>query len=270
VGHEPAPARQHTRDLGTIAELLPDDRELLFGLGSGISQARWVERPKPIRFVRETLQMSRALLAGETVQLAAYPLLTEYFHLKDTAARMSVPLTRPEAVSFWFSPQGPLGNKLAAEVVDGIFIEAGTTLGLAALRDGTLETTIQDIEQLRAKAGITRPLRRIMGLCVSVSRDRDAAFERARMHAAVAAERHRAAVGPGRELTEEALQEMFLVGTPEEVGERLIACMEDAERFGCEHICLGVPTGPHPLEAVELAGQVVVPLVKGRTATSGA
>jgi alkanesulfonate monooxygenase SsuD/methylene tetrahydromethanopterin reductase-like flavin-dependent oxidoreductase (luciferase family) len=246
--------------------LLPDHRELLFGLGSGVSQARWVERPKPIRFVRETVSVCRALLAGETVDLAAYPLVADYFHLQGSA-RMAVGLTRPEAVSFWYSPQGPLGNKLAAEIVDGIFVEAGTSLGLAALRDGTLDTMIQDIEQLRARAGITRPLRRIMGLCVSLSRNRDAAFQRARMHAAVAAERHRAAVGPGRELTEEALEEMFLVGTPDEVGERLIACMEDAERLGCEHICLGVPTGPHPLEAVELAGQVVVPLVKGRTAS---
>jgi hypothetical protein len=61
---------------------------------------------------------------------------------------------------------------------------------------------------------------------------------------------------------------MFLIGTPEEVGERLLQCMEHAERLGCEHISLGVPTGPVPMEAVQLAGQVLVPLVKSRQAAT--
>jgi alkanesulfonate monooxygenase SsuD/methylene tetrahydromethanopterin reductase-like flavin-dependent oxidoreductase (luciferase family) len=252
---------QLASSLGTIAELLPHDREVLFGLGSGVSQARWVDRPKPARFVRETFEMCRKLLAGEAVQFSKYPSVADYFHLKGSG-QMSVQFSRPEAVSFWFAPQGPLGNKLAAEVADGIFVEAGTRLGLRALRDGTLEGDLQEIERLRMEAGISRPLRRILALCMSLSRDRDAAFSRARMHALEAASRHTFAVAPERELSDEALLEMFLVGTPEEVGEQLSACTEDAERLGCEHIALGVPTGPDPMEAVELAGQVLVPLVK--------
>jgi alkanesulfonate monooxygenase SsuD/methylene tetrahydromethanopterin reductase-like flavin-dependent oxidoreductase (luciferase family) len=247
--------------LGTIAELLPQDKEVLFGLGSGITQARWVERPKPARFVRETFEMCRSLLAAEEVQFSEYPLLAEYFHLKGSG-QMSVQFSRPDAVSFWFAPQGPLGNKLAAEAADGIFVEAGTRLGLRALRDGTLERDIHEIERLRIEAGNTRPLRRVLALCMSLSRDRDAAFRRARMHAREAASRPAFAAAPERELSNEVLLEMFLVGTPEEVGEQLIARMDDAERFGCEHIALGVPTGPDPMEAVELAGHVLVPLVK--------
>ena len=252
---------QLASSLGTIAELLPPDRELLFGLGSGISQARWVERPKPARFVRETFEMCRRLLAGEAVLFSDYPLVTDYFHLKGSG-QMSVQFSRPEAISFWFAPQGPLGNKLAAEVADGIFLEAGTRLGLRALRDGTLERDILDIERLRTQAGNTRPLRRILSLCMSLSRDRHAAFNRARMHAVEAASRQTFAAAPDRELTDDLLLEMFMVGTPEEVAEQLSACLEDAARFGCEHIALGVPTGPDPMEAVELAGQVLVPLVK--------
>jgi len=254
---------QLASSLGTIAELLPQNRELLFGLGSGVSQARWVERPKPARFVRETFEMSRRLLAGDEVPFSEYPLVTDYFHLKGSG-QLVVQFGHPERVSFWFAPQGPLGNKLAAEVADGIFVEAGTRLGLRALRDGTLERDIQEIEQLRTQAGITRPLRRIMALCMSLSRDSSAAFNRARMHASEAASRLAFAGARDAELTDEALTEMFLVGTPDEVAEQLIECMQDAERFGCEHIALGVPTGPDPLEAVELAGQVLVPLVKNR------
>jgi alkanesulfonate monooxygenase SsuD/methylene tetrahydromethanopterin reductase-like flavin-dependent oxidoreductase (luciferase family) len=254
---------QLASSLGTIAELLPQNRELLFGLGSGVSQARWVERPKPARFVRETFSMSRRLLAGAEVPFSEYPLVTDYFHLKGSG-QLSVQFSHAERVSFWFAPQGPLGNKLAAEVADGIFVEAGTRLGLRALRDGTLERDIQEIERLRTEAGITRPLRRIMALCMSLSRDSQAAYNRARMHAVEAASRQAFAGPRDAELTDEALSEMFLVGTPDDVGEQLIECMQDAERFGCEHIALGVPTGPDPLEAVELAGQVVVPLVKNR------
>jgi alkanesulfonate monooxygenase SsuD/methylene tetrahydromethanopterin reductase-like flavin-dependent oxidoreductase (luciferase family) len=249
--------------LGTIAELLPENREVLFGFGSGITQARWVERPKPVKFMRETFDMCRRLLAGQEVPFSEYPLVSDYFHLKGSG-QMSVQFTRPEAVSFWFSPQGPLGNKLAAAAADGIFVEAGTRLGLRALRDGTLEGTIRDIESLRTQAGNTRPLRRILALCMSLSRDRDAAFQRARMHGLVAAERHQFAGASQSELTDQDLSEMFLVGTPDEVSDKLSECMEDAERFGCEHISLGVPTGPDPVEAVELAGHVLVPLVKGR------
>jgi alkanesulfonate monooxygenase SsuD/methylene tetrahydromethanopterin reductase-like flavin-dependent oxidoreductase (luciferase family) len=258
---------QLASSLGTLAELLPADREVLFGLGSGITQARWVERPKPAKFVRETFEVCRKLLAHEEVQFSDYPLVADYFHLK-ARAQMSVQFSRPQAVSFWFAPQGPLGNKLAAEVADGIFVEAGTRLGLRALYDGTLDRDIQEIERLRAAAGNTRPLRRILALSMSLSRDRDAAFKRARMHALEAASRPAFAAAPDRELSDKVLLEMFLVGTPEEVGEQLSECLRGAERFGCEHVVLGVPTGPNPMEAVELAGQTLVPLVKSRSATS--
>jgi alkanesulfonate monooxygenase SsuD/methylene tetrahydromethanopterin reductase-like flavin-dependent oxidoreductase (luciferase family) len=160
------------------------------------------------------------------------------------------------------APQGPLVARLAAEVADGIFVEAGTTLGLRALRDGTLEQTVEQIERRRQKIGNNRPLRKILGLCMSLSRDRAAAFNRARMHAQAAASRHTFAAAPGSELSDEVLREMFLVGTPDEVGEQLSECLQDAERFGCEHVALGVPTGPDPMEAVDLAGSVLVPLVR--------
>jgi alkanesulfonate monooxygenase SsuD/methylene tetrahydromethanopterin reductase-like flavin-dependent oxidoreductase (luciferase family) len=254
---------QLASSLGTIAELLPDNREVCFGLGSGISQARWVARPKPVKFMRETFEICRRLLTGDEVRFAEYALVAGYFHLTGSG-QMSVQFSRPEAVSFWLAPQGPLVAKLAAEVADGIFVESGTRLGLRALGDGTLDRTIQELEEMRTAAGNTRPLRRIMGLEMSLSRDRAAAFQRARRHGLVAAGRHRPPGTPAPELTDEALAEMFLVGTPEEVAEQLSECMVHAERLGCEHISLGVPTGPDPMEAVELAGQVLVPLVKSR------
>ncbi len=119
-----------------------------------------------------------------------------------------------------------------------------------------------------SRRNLTRPLRRILALCMSLSRNRQAAFDRARVHAIEAASRAAFAAPPGVELTNDVLSEMFLVGTPEEVAKQLSDCMQDAERLGCEQISLGVPTGPDPMEAVELAGQVLVPMVKGGTGVS--
>lgn len=253
--------------LGTIAEMVPQDREVLFGLGTGNTQARWVDRPRPVRFVRETIEICRRLLAGEEVSSAEYPLVSDYFHLK-AAGRLSVRFTRPEAVSFWFCPQGPLGFRLAAEAADGIFMEAGALLGLRSLRDGRLDREAETMDKLRIEAGNARPLRRILSLEMSLSRDREAAFRCARSFALWPRNGHGQQAGQSLGYTDQELAEMFLVGTPEEVAERLSACMEDAERLGCEHIVLGVPTGPDPAEAVELAGQVVVPLARARASAA--
>jgi alkanesulfonate monooxygenase SsuD/methylene tetrahydromethanopterin reductase-like flavin-dependent oxidoreductase (luciferase family) len=178
--------------LGTIAELLPEGREVLWGLGSGQSQARWVERPRPNRFMRETFGMIRHLLDGDEVQFSNYPLVSGYFHLTGSG-QMSVDLTRPEAVSFWFAPQGPLGDRLAADLADGIFVESGTRLGLSALSDGRLDREIEAIETRRASGDNPRPLRKALVLEMSLSRDRAAAMQRARMHGETAARRRKAA-----------------------------------------------------------------------------
>ena len=65
------------------------------------------------------------------------------------------------------------------------------------------------------------------------------------------------------------LMQMFLVGTPGEVSDALVECAGHAERLGCEHIVLGVPTGPDPAVAIELACNVVIPDVLARTAPAG-
>lgn len=255
--------------LGTIAELLPGQREVLYGIGSGESHSRWVDRPKALRCVRETIELSRRLLAGEEVALTDHPVVAEYFHLRGTAS-LAVALEQPR-VSFWFAlTGGPLGNKLAAEVADGVFLDVGTVNGLSAMTDGRLDDALGALDARRAEAGVERPLRRILNTCVSLSNDRDAAFARARRHAELAASRQVAKDGPPPDLSEEGLACTFLVGTPDEVAGQLVQLLDDAERLGCEHIVLGVPTGPDPAEAVTLAAHEVVFAVRKtmRKATS--
>jgi hypothetical protein len=210
--------------LGTIAEMLPADREVRFGID---------------------------------------------FHL-DGPARLGVELTRPDAVSFWFAlTGGPLGDKLAAEVADGVLIDAGTVMGLSSLSDGRADSYVAAIDARRAAVDGAKPLRKCLNLCVSVSEDRGAALDRARAHADVAAGRGLGhAVGLPAELTDADLAEMFLVGTPDEVTKTLVDCLPHALRLGCEHVVLGVPTGPRPAEAIELISHVVVPAVRRRIGSS--
>jgi hypothetical protein len=250
--------------LGVIAEMLAPGRELRFGIGSGVTHRRWVDRPQPLRVVRETIEMLRSLLAGETVAPDRFTVVPEYFHMHGEAA-LGVQLTRPEAVSFWFAVTGgPLGDRLAAEVADGFLLDAGTVMGLDSLSDGRADDYVARLDRSRAERS-DRPLRRILNLCMSVADDRDAAYAVARQHATVAAGRG-VGLHSGRstELSDSDLRASFLVGTPDEVSETLSECFEHATRLGCEHIVLGVPTGPDPARAVELASSVVIPLARAR------
>lgn len=259
--------------LGTIAELLPPNRELMLGISTGGTAGRYVERIKPVRMVRETIDFCRQILAGEEVALADYPGLVSYFHLKETAT-VRFPFDLAGRVSFWIPPGGPMMLKATAELADGIALGGGTRLGVAAMTDGTLDRDLEEAERLRRKAGNPRPLRRLLNLEMSLGRDRKEALWRANMHAMTASKRSQSYAArllqkPGQAepaFSEEDLEAMFLVGTPDEVGERLLESMEVAERLGCEHILLGVPAGPRPLETAELAGQVLVPMARQRMA----
>ena len=129
--------------LGAIAEMLPEDREVRFGIGSGVSHSRWVERPRPLRFVRETIEVLRALASGRRVAfddypaphvsakarlLPTFPRRLDYFHLRG-GGELTVEFARPEAVSFWFAlTGGPLGDELAVRAADG---------GLPGCRNGS-------------------------------------------------------------------------------------------------------------------------------------
>ena len=61
---------------GTLAELL-DGKELTVGISSGswAIQGALVEQPSPTQSVREAIELSRCLLAGEEVRFHDYPTL---------------------------------------------------------------------------------------------------------------------------------------------------------------------------------------------------
>ena len=267
---------------GTIAELLRG-RELTVGISSGAwaIQGALVEQPSPTQTVHEAIELSRQLLAGEEVEFIRYPLLAGYFHINQNA-KFHLQFRPQRPVSFWIPPKGPRMLQLAAEVCDGVIFNTYTQYAaLKFVRDGTLQRTIREMEQMRAAAGNKTPLRRIFKLDVSLDDDGEVARRFAQnfvsFNAADDADHYRKMGLPASQL--EALQARYsggaeisdaarlvgrelvdwvvLAGTVSEVADRFAEYVDCADRLGFEQVILAVPLGPHPPRAVELGSELV-------------
>jgi len=278
---------------GTIAELL-NDKELTVGISTGAwaIQGGLVERPSPTQSVKEAIELSKQLLAGEEVHFQRYPTLVAYFHMKENKKfRLQFRPRRP--VSFWIPPKGPRMLQLAAELCDGVIFNTYTRYAARPfIRDGSLGRTIAEMEAMRLRAGNKTPLRRIFKLDVSLDEDGDAARRFAQnfvsFNAADDAEHYRALGLPadqlgalqaryrsGAEISEaaplagrELVDWVVLAGTPAEVADRFAEYVDCADRLGFEQVILAVPLGPNPQKAIELASGLVervrrVPGVRG-------
>jgi len=275
---------------GTIAELL-EGRELTVGISTGAwaIQGSLVDQPSPTQSVREAIELSRRLLAGENIDFQRYPTLASYFHIKENA-KFHLAFHPQRPVSFWIPPKGPRMLRLAAEHCDGVLFNTYTRYAaLPLMRDGTLERTIGEMERMRAGAGNKSPLRRIFKLDVSLDDDGDAARRFAQnfvsFNAADDADHYRALGLPadqldalqaryrkGAEISEaaplagrELVDWVVLAGTPAEVIDRFAEYVDCADRLGFEQVILAVPLGPNPRRAIELASRELVGKVMGTT-----
>jgi len=90
----------------------------ILGIGAGISgfAELGIERRKPARAIREAIEVIRALLRGETVELGGDVIAFNH-------GRLSFAPLRPE-VPIYVASNGPLGQRVAAEIADGIIMEA--------------------------------------------------------------------------------------------------------------------------------------------------
>ena len=90
----------------------------ILGIGAGISgfAELGIDRRKPARAIREAIELLRALLRGETVDY-----LGEVVALNH--GRLSFPPLRPE-IPIYVASNGPLGQRVAAEIADGVIMEA--------------------------------------------------------------------------------------------------------------------------------------------------
>ena len=90
----------------------------ILGIGAGISgfAELGIERNKPARAIREAIELIRALLGGETVDFVGQVISFDHGHLSFSPVRSALPI--------YLASNGPLGQRVAAELADGAIMEA--------------------------------------------------------------------------------------------------------------------------------------------------
>src|SRR5262245_6761062 len=160
--------------VATIGELVPDDREIVVGMGTGGALVNSLFRKlKPVSAVREAITLMRALWTGEPVQLDAFPVLGAALGYRPRAdAQLTYPVRRrPDIV---LAGVGPKVLAVAAAHADGL-ISPGSmpTLSRAALLSGRFGEVSGLDNALAARPAGSVPLRLIFGINISISKDRD-------------------------------------------------------------------------------------------------
>jgi 5,10-methylenetetrahydromethanopterin reductase len=101
----------------------------MLGVGAGISgfAELGIERKKPARAIRESIGLIRALLRGETVDFRGEVVAFDHGRLSFEPVRPDIPI--------YVASNSPLGQRVAAEMADGVIMEAcGSTAEVRAFR----------------------------------------------------------------------------------------------------------------------------------------
>ena len=262
--------------LASISELT-DGREVSLGIakgGTGIFGM--VEQPHALSMVEQTVLMLRQLLAGEPIHIGDYPVPAKYFHLiEDSTIRLAFPCAAP--VRFYCGGNGPMSLRIGGRVMDGIFYG-----GLSGSR---IDERMAYVEEGRMEGDANKVMRNIARVNVSISRDVKAARDFPRAFLARPGEYNErwAKLGVPREDVERVsrvrragatIQEAahlvsdamvdtsFIVGSPEDCVEPLLAACRQAEDLGMEQVMLE-KLGPDYEEAIRILGEKVLPAIKG-------
>src|SRR5215831_9539867 len=122
----------------------------ILGIGAGISgfAELGIERKRPARAIRESIDLIRALLRGETVDYHGEVVAFDHGRLSFKPGRANIPV--------YVASNGPLGQRVAAELADGVIMEAcASTAEVRALRsavEGWVRTAGRDPRSIRVVA----------------------------------------------------------------------------------------------------------------------
>ena len=262
----------------TLSELT-NGQEISLGLGPGSRSilTHHVERLKPMTIMREVAVVLRSLFNGAAILRSEMPALADYFHLKAESYRLRFKAQSP--IRLYYGPSllksGVL--HLIARDFDGVILQ--TLYGTTAM-----EETLATLADAREQSILREPLRKVMLLNASMSRDGAAAIQHAKrfvshivsgwpdktlgrlgidpktiepVRQAYAQNRgvdYAASITP-----DAAVKRLIIAGTPEQCGERIGELFSFAARHGFSQVCLGVPAGPDIAEVIELWGKEILP-----------
>jgi alkanesulfonate monooxygenase SsuD/methylene tetrahydromethanopterin reductase-like flavin-dependent oxidoreductase (luciferase family) len=272
----------------SLSELC-NGREIGIGLSRGdLAQSpQHVEVIKPIAMVRETAEFLRQALAGDEVVYAHYPLLREYYRLKQNGKFQLAfkPLSR---FCFYGGGNGPQALQMTGQTMDGI-ISSGTFIPM--IRAGRLPGMLAHAEQAARQVQPQKRLKKMCELNVSISRNRAQALEFPKRqvahsiiqweargftpeeYAALSVERkqvlrlkERFEAGATVEeaatlVTEEMVRAYYAAGRPEEVGDQILELCRAAADLGYDQIAFA-KLGPDYEEAINLLANEVLPALR--------
>ena len=265
----------------TISELM-DGREISLGLGPGSRSilTHQVERVKPLTIMAELATALRTLFAGAPLQSSEIPVLASYFHMNAEQYALRFKTQAPIRLYYGPSLLKPAVLDLIARHFDGVILQ--TLYGIA-----DMESSLARLETARAQSPLAEPLRKVMLLNASVSRDGQAARQHAKRFVShivsgwpdevlktkgidpQAIQEVRKAYAENRgvdyaaSLTpDEAVDRLIIAGTPAQCRERIAELFSLAARDGFRQITLGVPLGPDIPEVIKLWSEEILPMLR--------
>jgi 5,10-methylenetetrahydromethanopterin reductase len=251
-----------------LLDLLTEGRAYL-----GLTRGSWLDRvgvaqARPVRTLREAVQVIRQLLAGGTEPFAGQVFqLAAGSSLRYAVRRPSVPVT----IGTWSRRTAQLAGEIADEVKVGgsanpamaTFLRpfiaagehsAGRPPNTVALCLGAV--TVVDPDRARARA----VARREVALYAPVVAPLDPSLRDAEWLTRVAEPARRGDIAAVAELIPDAaLDSLAFAGTPEDV----TRAVEDLARAGISRVEFGTPHGLDPPDGIRLLGERVLPSFRG-------
>jgi 5,10-methylenetetrahydromethanopterin reductase len=265
----------------TISELT-NGREISLGLGPGSRSIlrHQVDRTKPLTLMAELAVALRKLFAGEALRSADIPILAAYFHLN--AEHYALRFKTQSPIRLYYGPSllKPAVLDLIARHFDGVILQ--TLYGIA-----DMNASLARLQSARSQSPLREPLRKVMLLNASVSRDGAAARQHAKRFVShivsgwpdevleakgidpKAIQTVRCAYAENRgvdyaaSLTpDEAVDRLIIAGTPANCTERIAELFSLAARDGFTQVAIGVPLGPDIPEVIDLWGKEILPALR--------
>jgi alkanesulfonate monooxygenase SsuD/methylene tetrahydromethanopterin reductase-like flavin-dependent oxidoreductase (luciferase family) len=262
----------------TISELM-DGREISLGLGPGSRSilTHQVERTKPLAIMGELAPALRTLFSGAALKTSEIPVLASYFHLN--AEQYALRFRARSPIRLYYGPSllKPVVLDLIARHFDGVILQ--TLYGIT-----DMEASLAHLQDARAQSSLAEPLRKVMLINASVSRDGQAARQHAKRFVshivsgwpdevlklkgidpqAIQAVRRAYAENRGVDYAstltpDEAVDRLIIAGTPAQCQSRIAELFSLAAREGFTQIALGVPLGPDIPEVIDLWGKEILP-----------
>jgi 5,10-methylenetetrahydromethanopterin reductase len=262
----------------TISELA-NGREISLGLGPGSRSilTHQVERVKPLTVMAELAVALRTLFAGESLKSADIPVLASYFHLN--AEQYALRFKTQSPIRLYYGPSllKPTVLDLISRHFDGVILQ--TLYGIA-----DMNASLARLQSARLQSTLREPLRKVMLLNASVSRDGQAARQHAKRFAshivsgwpdevlqakgidprAIQAVRQAYAENRGVDYAasltpDEAVDRLIIAGTAAQCTERIAELFSLAARDEFTQVAIGVPLGPDIPEVIDLWGKEILP-----------